>query len=99
MAEVMVRTTAVRWVSDDFPGWIELVIADAEKHLHRVVERVPVLSADDITAASDFPSELWLRAECDLVDEECAVIRFSHGVTTTEGVDQLRMGKDSIRWL
>jgi hypothetical protein len=99
MADVIVRATAARWASDDFPGWIEFQVVDAEGRSHRVVEKVPVLTTNPITAASDFPFELWLRATCDYVERESAVIRFTDGVTTTEGLDQLRMDLNAIRWL
>lgn len=89
---------AVRWASDDFPGWIEFEVVDAEQRSHRVIEEVPVLT-DRITAASDFPFELWLRAECGVVDGESAVIRFREGIATTDGLDRLPVDLRAIRWL
>lgn len=99
MTEVIVRATAVRWASDDFPGWIELEIVDADRRSHRLVEKAPALTTSPITAASNFPFELWLRAECDHIDGESGAIRFTDDVTTTEGLDQMRVDTNAIRWL
>ena len=99
MTQVIVKATVVQWASDDFPGWIELEVVDAEGRSHRLVEKVPVLTSATITAASDFPFELGLRAECDRVEGETAAVRFVDDVTTTEGLEQVRMDASAVRWL
>lgn len=99
MTEVIVRTTAVGWASDEAPGWIELEVVDADGRSHRLVAKVPVLTTRPITAASNFPRELWLRAKFDRVDGETAVIRFMDDVVATDGLDQVRVDMDAVRWL
>ena len=98
MVDGIVRATAARWVSDDFPGWIECEVVDTEGRSHRVVEKAPILRAEFIMASPNFPFELWLRARCDHVDGGTAVIQFRDGVTTTEGLNEVRVNLNAIRW-
>lgn len=99
MAEATIRATAVRWINDHFPGLIEVEISDAEGQTHRVIEKVPVLTTSHITAASNFPLELWLDAECDSVEGESAVVRLRYNVETEEGLNHVYMALQDIRWL
>ena len=41
-AMATVRATATRWLSDDFPGFVEIVFADARGVRHTIHEKVPV---------------------------------------------------------
>jgi hypothetical protein len=36
------RCRAVRWVSDDFPGWVEVEFVDAFGRAHRIVDKWPI---------------------------------------------------------
>ena len=54
MADAIVRAQALRWVSDDQPGWIEVGLVDADGQEHRIIDKVPVLTSRSITA-----SALW----------------------------------------
>ena len=42
--DVRIRGMAIRWESDDFPGWIAVAIRDANGQEHLIVEKVPVLT-------------------------------------------------------
>lgn len=61
--EVRVRASAIRWASDDFPGWVEASVRDARGRDHRIAEKVPVLTPLTINADSTFPIEFWIEAE------------------------------------
>jgi hypothetical protein len=82
---VKVRAEAVRWHSDDFPGWVEVSVRDARGQDHRIVEKVPVLTPLVITAASPFPIEFWIDAEAESVEGGETVVVLPHGIETTEG--------------
>ena len=99
MTRVIVRATAVRWADDHFPGWIEVDIVDAEDRTHRIVEKAPVLTRANITAASTFPFELWIEAEFERMKGGAALVRFAHGVETTDGLDVIGMDGHGVRWL
>jgi hypothetical protein len=49
VADVIVRATVVRLESDDFPGWVEVVPTDGKGHLHRILEKEPVLTHEDLS--------------------------------------------------
>lgn len=99
MTDVIVRATATRWEADDFPGWIEVVVVDADGHEHLVVEKVPVLSTgNEFTAATNYPVELWMRATMDAIDEERVTITFASNVETVDGISTLNVSADDVRW-
>lgn len=95
----MVQATALRWESDEFPGWIEVVVDDRAGRSHHIVDKVPVLTRGEITAASVFPHELWLTATYERMDGDDVIVRFDDGVDTTEGIDELAVSADHVRWL
>lgn len=99
MTHVIVRATAMRWADDHFPGWIEVDLVDAEGRTHRIVEKVPVLAKAGITAASTFPFELWIQAEFERMNGGSALVRFAHGVETTDGLHLIEMDRHDVRWL
>ncbi|WP_425271159.1 hypothetical protein [Micromonospora arborensis] len=82
---VMVRASAVRWASDDFPGWIEVSVHDARGQDHRIVEKASVLSPQNITADAAFPIELWIEAAADDIAGDEVVVTLSHEVETMGG--------------
>jgi len=100
VSDVIVRATALRWASDDFPGWVEVVLADRAGRLHHIVEKIPVLTRADVTAASVLPSELWLRAAYQRTDGgEAVIVHLLDGVTTTEDLHELSVAVQDLRWL
>lgn len=97
--DAIVRAEALRWVSDDQPGWIEVAIVDGEGAEHRIVEKVPVLTRHDFTSASTYPSELWLEVEARRVEGDRVQVRLVHGVETTEGLTGVTVLSHNVRWL
>ena len=45
-----VEVTILRWVSDDFPGWVECELTDASGRRWLIHEKEPVFSATSIPA-------------------------------------------------
>ena len=82
---VKLRASIVRWHSDDFPGWVEVSVLDARGQTHRIVEKVPVVTALEITPDSSFPIELWIEAKTESVDGGEMVVTLQDGIETTEG--------------
>jgi hypothetical protein len=99
MADAIVRAQAVRWVSDDQPGWIEVCVVDADGHEHRIVEKVPVLTSRGVTASSAFPSEFWLRAHTGDVHDDRIQVTFAYAVETTEGRSGVQVSTADVKWL
>lgn len=99
MTDVIVRSTALRWKSDEFPGWIEVVVADGAGRSHHIIEKAAVLTSVEVTAASVFPGDLWLRAAYRRMDGDNVIVHFVDGVTTTEGLYELAVAADDVRWL
>lgn len=80
MLAVEIRATAVLWVSDDFPGWIEAVVLDCRRQGHRILDKVPVLTPSTVTRDSPFPVEFWTSGETAAINGDEVVVSFSDGV-------------------
>jgi hypothetical protein len=68
MPAVAVEVT--RFVDASFPGWVEFVLHDARGANWFFVDKVPVLSAEDLSQASHYPRPATL--ECEVVAESGA---------------------------
>ena len=98
-ASVQVSATATRWADDHVPGWIEAVIRGADGRDHRVVEKVPILTALDLRADSDYPVELWLSATATVVDGDEVRVVLDHGVETVDGRRELVVPATDVIWV
>ena len=65
MPTVAVEVT--RFVDSNFPGWVEFVLLDARGTTWTFVDKVPVLSAEELSEASDYPRPATI--ECEVVAE------------------------------
>ncbi len=45
----------VRFLSDDYPGFVAAELRDAFGRTHTFEDKVPVLGLEDLTATSDYP--------------------------------------------
>jgi hypothetical protein len=53
----------VRYVDDSQPGWVECEFADAQRRRHLLIEKVPIVTAEDLRADSDYPRPGTVRCE------------------------------------
>jgi hypothetical protein len=60
-----IRAEITRWVSDDFPGFVECRFADRFGRKWVVVEKAPVLTDAQLRSASRFPQPVFIA--CDVV--------------------------------
>jgi hypothetical protein len=72
MASVAVEIT--RYVDASFPGWVEFVLRDANGTDWTFIDKVPVVSAEALNEASQYPRRTVI--ECEVVPDP----------TTTEGL-------------
>lgn len=93
------RAQAVRWTSDDFPGWIEAAVLDIRRQEHRIVDKVPALTTLTITHDSPFPVEFWIDAVMAGIDGGKVVVSFSDGVQTADGARELVVSAADVIWL
>jgi hypothetical protein len=89
MPNIAVEIT--RYVDASFPGWVEFVLDDARGVRWSFVDKVPVVSAEDLTEASDYPRSA--RIECEVVSdpaiEEAGLVKIDTsrpwGIETKDG--------------
>jgi hypothetical protein len=61
------RAEAVRWVDEDWPGWVEVQFIDSDGTVVSIVEKVPVVDYNDrVVPGVRFPVELEIP--CDVLD-------------------------------
>lgn len=99
VTDVIVRATALGWASDEFPGWLEAEVVDANGQAHRIVEKVPVLTTDEFTIATPLPTESWIIADMQHVDVGQVDITFRYSTKTRGGLKSLTLKADDVRWL
>jgi hypothetical protein len=50
-----IKTMIVRFTNESQPGWVESAFVDAKGVLHSFEEKVPVVTAEDLDAHSEYP--------------------------------------------
>ena len=72
---------------------------DSDGQEHRIIEKVPVLAHREITSASAFPADLWIKADAGTVECEHVEVTLAQSVETTEGLTELRVATKDVKWL
>jgi len=63
-----VAVQIVRLVEEGYPGWVECRLIDAGGCSHVIIEKVPIVSVEDLDAHSQYPTAGIVRCE---VRERC----------------------------
>jgi hypothetical protein len=61
MPDLMVQI--VRFTDRNWPGWVECEFVDAEGRRHLIIEKVPVVTAEDLDPDSEYPRPGTVRCE------------------------------------
>jgi len=99
----------VRWVDDHFPGFVACEFVDAWKRVHTLIDKVPMVTADDLDATSVYPQrggvrctvlERWreLRAE-ELGELVRVYIGYPDTMETSEGIREFVMQSSQVIWI
>ena len=93
-----VRGLATRWLSDDFPGFVEVVLTDASQVEHTIHEKVPVLSDDwSLSPASAYPFVIWIDAEVLGQHQQTVTVRLAHSVESLDGHTVFDVANELVR--
>ena len=49
------KVTIVRFVDEWQPGWVECEFEDAERRKHKVIDKVPIFTSDQLSAETTYP--------------------------------------------
>lgn len=92
-----VRVFVTGWLSDDFPGFVEIVLTDADGVEHTFQEKAAVLSTEELSQLDAYPRELWINA--DVLSEQggSALIRLAYSVESLEGRTEFHVPMASLR--
>jgi len=63
-----VEVTITRFVDDAQPGWVECLLVDARGKKHLFIEKIPVVTLEDLDAGSAYP-RIGIIA-CELVERQ-----------------------------
>lgn len=60
-----------RYVDDNFPGWVECSLVDALGEVHLFIQKVPIVSSDNLSSNSAFPQvgAVGCEVEAEMTDE------------------------------
>ena len=101
MAEV--RIEIVRWIDGAQPGWVECRLTDAHGAAHLFVEKVPVVTLEDLDAHSAYPRPATL--DCAVAGERALPdgrrlllidTRVPHGVESTTGENRFEVPPEQV---
>ncbi|GIJ45324.1 hypothetical protein Val02_22100 [Virgisporangium aliadipatigenens] len=83
----VVRVAAVRWVDEEWPGWVEVLLTESDGSVVSIVDKVPVLDGDGrLTPGGSLP--VGLELPCDVLERRAdggAVIRLRSDVEDRDG--------------
>ena len=91
-----------RWLDDDFPGSVEVQLADCDGAVVVLSDKVPVFGLDGLTADTPLPVSVEiacdvLRYERDPSGRDLAVVVLSHGVTDQDDRNEFRVLASQVR--
>lgn len=92
-----VEAKAVGWADDAFPGFVEVLITDAEGEKHRVIEKPPVIGDDRLTRDAAYPMSVTLP--CDVTKEALdgtLHVALRHGIESVDGKTHFRVASASV---
>lgn len=93
-----VRGLATRWLSDDFPGCVEVVLTEASQVDHTIDEKAVVLGVDEsLSPASAYPREIWIDAEVLSQDQQTVTVRLAHSVESVDGLTDFDVATELVR--
>lgn len=82
----------VRFVDGRFPGWVECQFEDAAGHVHIVIDKYPIVTAEMLDSQSRYPRPGEIRCEVlgraqDIGRANVVRIR-TPGIESTEGLSE-----------
>ena len=93
----------VRWVDDSQPGWVECELLDASGLVHKFIDKVPIVTCDDLDSTNEFPQpgQIACTVLAQWRDEQGrALSRVTtdkpHGVESTEGLSEFVVLSDQL---
>lgn len=92
-----VRAEATRWLDDNQPGWVEVVLADADGKRWVVAEKVPVLGDESLTRDAAYPRSTLVPCEAgsEVVEGRVAVTLL-HGIEAQGGQSRFVVESSSV---
>ncbi len=97
-----IRAQAIRWISDDFPGFVECRFSDVWGITHLVHEKVPVVTTLSVDARTLLPVDVLLACELISVRVEgaCAVVTVTTekpwAIDSTAGLSRFELAPDQL---
>jgi hypothetical protein len=101
MPAVSIQIT--RYVDDHFPGFVECILVDALGAAHIFVEKVPVVSADNLSSASTYPCKGEIECEVCREWQDAAGLAFATvrterpwGIESTTGETEFTVSSSQL---
>lgn len=100
---MLIRASIVRWYSDDNPGFVECRLTDRFGKEWVFVEKLPVVSSDNLDSKSSYPQPAWIACEIvshgrDDVNREIVEVdtELPWGVWSVDDVSRFHLFRDQL---
>jgi len=98
-----VRMQAVRWVSDDFPGWVEVELIDRNGKRWTFIDKASIFDQHNVLSSSTaYPMDLRVACRVQQVVKDSADTMYvistgePWGVETVDGVNGFEVWSDQM---
>jgi hypothetical protein len=99
-----IRAQIIRWVSDDFPGFVECQFADRFGREWAIIEKLPILSIADLSSHSRVPQHVLVACEVIAKHQDDAgreivdiTTMTPWGITTTDGTSSFQLYAEQLQ--
>jgi hypothetical protein len=97
-----VHVTVVRWVGDEWPGWVEVHLDECDGTTRVLIDKVPLFDYGDVVVPGvEFPVELAvpcdvLATASDRAGHKTSVVRLHFDIEDQHGRSTFRVDADAI---
>jgi hypothetical protein len=96
-AEVEIETRILRWISDAFPGFLELELYDANQQRHLIHDKVPVLFLEALKPEDSSPESCWIQCKVIEAFDTFSVVEPRWHIESIEGQTRFEIEHNRIR--
>lgn len=81
------KINIIAYVDDWYPGWVKCIFKDANNKEWSFIEKVPVVTVENLTAGSKYPIEGYV--ECEILNKSSEIVKINLsnplGIQTEDG--------------
>lgn len=83
-------------MSDEQPGWVEVVLTDVDGYRWLITEKVPVLGDSGLTPGAAYPRETAIPCRAEQAAGGRVAVSLLHGIEARDGQTRFVVPADSV---